>query len=76
LGLIHPRVTDSGSSQAARHTGAMKSLLIVLALAALVLLILGVAVETLKFLLYVGLVVLVASVALFVVQRIRSGARS
>lgn len=56
----------------ARHTGLMKPLLIVLALIALVLLIIGVAVETLKFLLYVGLAVLVVSAALLVLQRVRS----
>jgi hypothetical protein len=50
----------------------MKPLLIVLALIALVLLIIGVAVETLKLLLYVGLVVLVVSGALLVLQRVRS----
>ena len=66
---------DSRDELDGRHTGTMKPLLIVLALVALVLLIIGVAVETLKFLLYVGLVVLVASVALFAVQRVRSSAR-
>ena len=50
----------------------MRPLLIVIALVALVLLVIGIAVETLKFLLYVGLVVLIASAALVAVQRLRS----
>jgi hypothetical protein len=53
----------------------MKSTLIILAVIALILLIVGVAVETLKFLLYVGLVVLIGAVVLLVLQRVRSGAR-
>jgi hypothetical protein len=52
----------------------MRPLLIVLAVVALVLLILGIAVETLKFLLYLGLAILVASVVMLVLQRGRSGA--
>jgi Flp pilus assembly protein TadB len=63
---------DAGNTGHHEHTGLMKPMLIVLALIALVLLIIGVAVETLKFLLYVGLVVLVASAALLVLQRVRS----
>ncbi|WP_157940204.1 hypothetical protein [Arthrobacter ruber] len=52
----------------------MKPLLIALALVALVLLIVGIAVETLKFLLYIGLVVLVASAVLLLLQRVRARA--
>lgn len=52
----------------------MKPLLIVLAVVALVLLVLGIAVETLQFLLYLGLIVLVAGGVLLLVQRVRSGA--
>ncbi|WP_191931647.1 hypothetical protein [Arthrobacter bussei] len=53
----------------------MKSALITLALIALVLLVVGIAVETLKFLLYVGLVVLVGAAVVLLLQRVRSGAR-
>lgn len=52
----------------------MKAVLIVLAVVALALLVLGIAVETLQFLLYLGLVVLVAGAVLLLVQRLRSGA--
>jgi hypothetical protein len=52
----------------------MKPLLIVLAVVALVLMVLGIAVETLKFLLYLGLAVLVGSAVLLLLQRVRSGA--
>lgn len=69
------RGLDSEKPYWTRHAGVMKPLLIVLALIALVLLIIGVAVETLKFLLYVGLVVLVASAALLLLQRVRSRAQ-
>jgi uncharacterized membrane protein YdbT with pleckstrin-like domain len=67
--------TRSNPDDMHRHTGTMKSLLIVLAVVALILLIIGIAVETLKFLLYIGLVVLIASAALYAVQRLRSSAR-
>lgn len=53
----------------------MKSTLIILAVIALVLLVVGIAVETLKFLLYIGLVVLVGAAVVFLLQRVRSGAR-
>lgn len=51
-----------------------KSLIIVLAIVAVVLLLLGGLVEAVKFLLYVGLVVLVIAVVLWIVGRIRSKA--
>ncbi|MFC3300438.1 hypothetical protein PTW37_14105 [Arthrobacter agilis] len=54
----------------------MKSVLVLLAVIALVLLVIGVAVETLKFLLYVGLVVLVGAAVMLLVQRARSGTGS
>lgn len=67
-----PEMRNSARDVGSAHTGRMKSLLIALALIALVLLVLGIAVETLKFLLYIGLVVLVASAVLLVLQRVRS----
>jgi hypothetical protein len=72
---IPTSVTRSDPDYLHRQTARMRSLLIVLAVVALILLVIGIAVETLKFLLYIGLVVLIASAALYAVQRLRSSAR-
>ncbi len=51
-----------------------KSLIIALAVVAVVLLLLGGLVEAVKFLLYIGLVVLVIAVVLWILGRVRSKA--
>ncbi|GAA1343800.1 hypothetical protein [Arthrobacter roseus] len=51
-----------------------KSLIIALAVVAVILLLLGGLVEAVKFLLYIGLVVLVIAVVLWILGRVRSKA--